>query len=85
MRPIALVGHRHFCPIHDSGNIVSGASEAKVNGRAIARVGDRISCGAVILNGSPQMSVEGKPVARIGDNTSHGGTLVEGDSSWLVG
>lgn len=84
MKPVVLVGHQHSCPIHGSGTVVSGASEAHVDGRAIARIGDQISCGAIILTGSADTIVEGQPVARLGDVTSHGGTLVEGDADWLI-
>ncbi|WP_025807402.1 PAAR domain-containing protein [Pseudomonas chlororaphis] len=84
MKPIVLVGHQHNCPIHGSGTVVSGAREAHVSGRAVARVGDQISCGAVILTGSPGTIVEGQSVARLGDSTSHGGTLMEGEGGWLV-
>lgn len=83
MIPIALVGHAHACPIHGPGTIVSGASTAAINGRAIARVGDRISCGALIVSGSAVAKIEGQAVARQGDSTSHGGTLIEGDGNWL--
>ncbi|WP_236186210.1 PAAR domain-containing protein [Pseudomonas protegens] len=84
MKPIVLVGHQHSCPIHGTGTVVSGASSAEVDGRAVARIGDRISCGAIIQTGSPGTIVEGQPVAREGDSTSHGGKLVEGEGSWLV-
>lgn len=83
MIPVALVGHAHACPLHGPGTIVSGASTAAINGRPIARVGDRISCGAVIVSGSASATIEGQPVARQGDTTSHGGTLIEGDANWL--
>ncbi len=53
MKPIVLVGHQHSCPIHGSGTAVSGASEAAVDGRAVACVGDRTSCEAIIQTGSP--------------------------------
>lgn len=84
MKPIVLVGHQHNCPLHGAGTVVSGASQAQVNGRAIARIGDQISCGAVILTGSPGTIIEGRPAARLGDTTSHGGTLVEGEAGWLI-
>lgn len=84
MKPIVLVGHKHSCPIHGTGTVVSGAATADVNGRPIARVGDSISCGAVIQSGSANYTIDGRPVARVGDSTSHGGTLVEGESGWLV-
>ncbi|MFK1566622.1 PAAR domain-containing protein [Pseudomonas aeruginosa] len=84
MKPIVLVGHAHSCPLHGPGTVVSGASQAQVNGRAVARIGDQISCGAVILTGSPGTIIEGQPAARLGDSTSHGGTLVEGEAGWLI-
>ncbi len=84
MKPIVLVGHQHSCPIHGSGTVVSGARETAFDGRAVARVGDRISCGAIIQTGSPGTIIEGQPAARQGDKTSHGGTLVEGESDWLI-
>jgi len=84
MNPVVLVGHQHRCPLHGPGTVTSGASDATVNGRAIARVGDSISCGAVIETGSADTHIEGQPVARLGDTTSHGGTLIEGDDGWLI-
>ncbi|CAB3962133.1 MULTISPECIES: PAAR domain-containing protein [Burkholderia] len=84
MKPVVLVGHRHSCPIHGEGTVTSGAKSFDINGRAVARVGDEASCGAVIQTGSPGSSIEGQPVARLGDTTSHGGTLIEGDIGWLV-
>lgn len=84
MKPVVLVGHSHDCPIHGAGTVVSGATSASINGKAVARVGDGISCGAVIQTGSPTEDIEGKAVARQGDTTSHGGTLTEGDGSWML-
>ncbi|MNK79269.1 PAAR motif protein [compost metagenome] len=84
MQPVVLVGHRHSCPTHGEGTVVSGAAHAQVDGRPIARVGDTISCGAVIQTGSPAATVEGRAVARMGDKTSHGGVLIEGEGGWLV-
>lgn len=84
MKPVVLVGHQHRCPLHGNGHVTTGASEATLNDRAIARVGDSISCGAVIQTGSADNLVEGQPVARVGDTTSNGGILVEGDDGWLV-
>ena len=84
MKPVVLVGHRHICPLHGEGTVTSGAASAAIDGRAVARVGDRTSCGAVIETGSPGSAIEGQPVARQGDATSHGGILVEGEAGWLV-
>jgi uncharacterized Zn-binding protein involved in type VI secretion len=84
MRRVVLVGHRHSCPIHGEGTVTSGAADAASDGRAVARVGDTISCGAVITTGSPDFTMDGRSVAREGDQTSHGGTLIEGDDGWLT-
>lgn len=84
MRPIVLIGHRHDCPIHGLGTVVTGASATFVDGKAVARVSDQISCGALIETGAECTIIEGQPAARVGDTTSHGGTLVEGDQGWLI-
>ena len=84
MKPVVLVGHRHSCPIHGEGTVETGASATFVGGRAVARVGDRISCGAVIETGAAGTIIEGQAAAREGDITSHGGTLIEGEPGWLV-
>ncbi|MBD1553206.1 PAAR domain-containing protein [Pseudomonas typographi] len=85
MKPIVLVGHLHACPIHGNGTVETGACSAAVGGRAIARVGDRTSCGALIETGAEHTLIEGQPAARLGDKTSHGGTLIEGEPRWSVG
>ncbi len=84
MKPVVLLGHQHRCPIHGPGHVTSGATDAWINGKPIARVGDSISCGAVIQTGSADTLIEGKAVARLGDTTSHGGTLIEGDDDWRL-
>lgn len=84
MQPIVLVGHRHDCPAHGIGTVVSGAAHANVKGRPIARVGDKVSCGAVIQRGSSTATIDGQAVARVGDTTSHGGVLIEGEAGWLL-
>jgi uncharacterized Zn-binding protein involved in type VI secretion len=83
MRPVVLVGHRHLCPIHGMGTVVSGTSGMSVSDRAVARIGDLTSCGAVIVSGSASEFC-GAGVARVGDTTSHGGALIEGESGWLI-
>ncbi|WP_321919059.1 PAAR domain-containing protein [Paraburkholderia tropica] len=72
------------CPLHGPGTVTTGAAEASINGRAIARVTDRISCGATIITGALNCEIEGHPVARQGDHTDHGGVLEDGDSNWMV-
>ena len=84
MPAVVLVGHDHACPSCGPVTVTSGSGSFSVNGRAVARVGDTLSCGAVISIGSALMIIEGQPVARIGDTTDHGGVLENGDISWLI-
>lgn len=52
MRPVVLVGHKHVCPLHGMGTVVTGSTGVLVNGRAVVRRGDKASCGAVVVTGS---------------------------------
>lgn len=82
-RPVVLLGHAHTCPIHGPGVVVTGSSTCTVHGRPVARVGDKISCGATIVSGSQRVKIDsGQPVARMGDKTDHGGELIEGEMGW---
>lgn len=84
MPAVVLIGHDHACPSCGPVTVTSGSGSFTVNGRAVARVGDTLGCGAVISSGSALMIIEGQPVARIGDTTDHGGVLENGDASWLI-
>ncbi|WP_338476909.1 PAAR domain-containing protein [Pseudomonas khavaziana] len=84
MPAVVLVGHDHDCPLCGPTTVDSGACNMTVNGKAVARVGDTLGCGAVITSGSRSMTVEGKAVARVGDTTDHDGKLENGDGSWLI-
>jgi len=84
MKPVILVGHRHVCPLHGSNQVESGSSAYTFNGKPVARVGDRTTCGAVIISGAAHFMIEGAPVARKGDRTDHGGVLEEGDTGWML-
>ncbi|QWA31428.1 PAAR domain-containing protein [Pseudomonas sp. RC3H12] len=68
----ARADHRHLCPLHGEGTVISGADSATVNGRAIARIGDELSCSAVIETGDAHTLIQGSPVARQGDKSSQG-------------
>ncbi|WP_145128379.1 PAAR domain-containing protein [Pseudomonas sp. URMO17WK12:I11] len=63
MKSIVLIGHAHGCPLHVAGTVESGASTTFVNGRAVARVGDRTSFGAIIETGANCLLIEGQPAA----------------------
>jgi uncharacterized Zn-binding protein involved in type VI secretion len=84
MPAVVLFGHDHDCPMCGPVTVDSGSQNFKVNGRAVARVGDTLSCGAVITSGSALTSIEGQAVARIGDTTDHDGKLENGDTSWML-
>lgn len=76
MRTIARVGDKHLCPIHGSNIIVEGGS-GTVDGRAIARVGDKCACGGVIIEGDAGALCDGRPVSYFGAKTSCGGIIAD--------
>ncbi|XID74527.1 PAAR domain-containing protein [Alkanindiges sp. WGS2144] len=74
--PIACVGDRATCPLHQSDVIiVTGDPACIINGKAAARVGDSLSCGCKIL--PKQVRVVGdnfpskSPVASPAPSSSH--------------
>lgn len=76
----------------DHGGIVDGGSPGSdINGKPIARVGDRVTCAlhgsTIITSGDRDYTIDGKPVARHGDKTACGGTLISirQDSSFTEG
>ncbi|AUH33742.1 PAAR domain-containing protein [Paracoccus tegillarcae] len=62
---IACVGDTHLCPAHGKNVVIEGGSSV-VNGRAVARVGDKCACGCTIVDGSAIALCDGRPVARLG-------------------
>ncbi len=81
---IARVGDIHACPYHGPNPIVSG-SASMIDGRGIARVGDKSACGCEIIKGSDRASVDGRLVAYLGSETSSGGTIVKCTGSAVLG
>lgn len=77
MLPIARVGDKHICPVHGPNAIIEGGSGV-IDGRPVARVGDKCACGGVIVKGSSMATCDGRPVAYIGSVTSCGGMIAEG-------
>jgi len=47
--------------------IVTGGSKNYINSRPNARLGDKVSCGGVILSGKTKYLDSGKPVSTLGD------------------
>jgi uncharacterized Zn-binding protein involved in type VI secretion len=65
--------------------VIGGSPVCSLHGKPVARLGDKISCGATIISGSLTVLIDdGKAVARLGDSTDHGGTLIESHSDWTV-
>lgn len=64
------------------GTVVSGSPFTDIDGKPVARVGDKVSCPkcgpTTIANGEPTIDIDGKPVARHGDKTACGATLIAG-------
>ncbi|MBM3115249.1 PAAR domain-containing protein [Jeongeupia naejangsanensis] len=69
-------------PTSHGGSVVSASPNAKAMGKAIARLGDSVSCpekghGSVtIVEGDPNWLIDGKPVALEGHKTSCGAALI---------
>lgn len=82
MKPIARKGDLHSCPIqgHGATEIVSG-SPSQVEGRPVARVGDKTGCGATIIQGSSSSNHDGRPTAYLGYKTDHGGEIITASNS----
>lgn len=95
MRPAALVGDMHTCPMvtgivpHVGGPILPPPAPptALLNGRPIATVGCMATCVGPpdsLVMGSPTVLISGKPVVRMGDTTAHGGVVIATGITMLV-
>ncbi len=63
--------------------MITGSPTSDINGKAIARVGDKVTCpktgcpsSTVIVSGDPTLIIDGKAVSRHGDKTACGATLI---------
>lgn len=64
-------------------------SLSKVDGKRIARVGDRVACSCKggphrIVSGSSTTMLQGIPVARVGDTSSCGASIVTGTGKFRI-
>lgn len=82
-RPFILVGDK----TDHGGVVVEGAPNSFVAGRAIARVGDKVTCPerghggtTTIVSGDPTAIIDGKPAARHGDRCACGAILIASQS-----
>lgn len=78
-RPLILVGDK----TDHGGTVISGAPGSDAGGKAIARVGDKVTCPhkghggtTTIVSGDPTLMIDGMPAAREGDKTACGATLL---------
>ena len=65
------------------GVVIQGSSASDAAGKAIARVGDKVTCPqrnhggtTVIVSGDPTCIIDGQAAARHGDKTACGATLL---------
>lgn len=78
-RPFIVVGDR----TDHGGVVVAGSPHSDADGKAIARIGDKVTCPkkghggeTVIATGDPTCVIDGQPAARHGDKTACGATLL---------
>jgi len=84
-KPFIVVGDK----IDHGGAVVSSTATTDIDGKPIARVGDKVSCSqhgdTVIAAGDPTVVIDGQPVARHGDKTACGATLIAGQMRTFIG
>jgi uncharacterized Zn-binding protein involved in type VI secretion len=77
-RPFIVVGDK----TDHGGEVIEGSAMTDTLGRAIARVGDKVTCPrpghghTVIASGDQTMLIDGQPAARHGDQTACGAVLL---------
>jgi len=77
-RPFILVGDK----TDHGGVVVEGSPNSQVDGRAIARVGDKVTCPkrghgpTTIVSGDSTAMIDGRPAARHGDRCACGAVLI---------
>ena len=83
-RPFILVGDK----TDHGGVVIQGSPSSDVEGKAIARVGDKVSCPkkghggtTVIATGDPTCIIDGQAAARHGDKTACGATLISSQAT----
>jgi uncharacterized Zn-binding protein involved in type VI secretion len=83
-KPFILIGDK----TSHGGVVVQGASVSTVDGKPIARVGDKVTCPrrghggtTVIVSGDPTCIIDGQPAARHGDKTACCATLLSSQSN----
>jgi uncharacterized Zn-binding protein involved in type VI secretion len=84
----ARMTDQETCPSGSTGTITTGARTVFIEGKAAARVGDKLDCGGgftTIESGSPTVEIEGAKAARITDTTCHKGKIATGALTVIIG
>lgn len=83
-KPFILIGDK----TSHGGVVVQGSPASTVDGKPIARVGDKVTCPrrghggtTVIVSGDPTCIIDGQPAARHGDKTACGATLLSSQAN----
>ena len=79
-KPFIVVGDK----TSHGGVVIEGSPTNDIDGKAIARVGDKVTCPkkgchsptVIVVSGDVTIIVDGKPVALHGDKTACGATLI---------
>lgn len=83
-RPLIRVGD----PTSHGGQVLAGSANMIVDGKPVARVGDKVSCpihgDTTVASGSPTYITDGQPTARDGDTTACGATLKATQDHYLI-
>ena len=83
-KPLIRVGD----PTSHGGTVQAGSDTFVVDGRGVARIGDKVSCpihgDTVINSGSDTYVTDGKQTARDGDTTACGATLSATQANYLI-
>lgn len=83
-RPVIRVGDS----TSHGGAVEEGSAHFIVDGKPVARVGDKVSCplhgGTTIDSGSETYVTDGRPTARDGDTTACGATLTATQDHYFI-
>lgn len=85
MKPFIVVGDK----TSHGGVVIEGSPTNDINGKGIARVGDKVTCPrkgchsptTIAVSGDVTIIVDGRPVALHGDKTACGATLISSQFS----
>lgn len=87
---IARLGDTHHCSQrthdqpHHGGTILAGAENVQIEGKPVARVGDKAHCDHemnVLAEGVANFTANGKPIVTVNKATKHGGKVKSGSGS----